>query len=247
MILKNITCAGLNEKCDIKDAVDFFKKYRTAELGVQVSKSFFDKKNTDTWENELFLRLKEQKIQKRIVLCLDNKGSVALLSEPAHIDLHSFFQKNDGIRRIRADFEIGKDSFADGKIVPEINNLFHFMSAVYPKNVIFFGDESNRPLLSKMYYRGAQFDILYRTEDFNAQNLMKDIFYGFQIDFSKKDVFESLNMLNTLSDKALFIDSAESLKENGVFSFEKADKLMRKVRNWQAQHYLLTGQKQIAY
>ena len=76
MFLKTIVCSGINEKNDICSAIEFLKKYENVEFGVQCSpKKAGYRTARFEWLKEFLCQLKEQKIENRIALHL-NEGFV---------------------------------------------------------------------------------------------------------------------------------------------------------------------------
>ena len=107
MLVKTITCSGINEDNDISEAIAFLKKYKTAEFGVQCSPK---KMSVHTprfeWLGELAAKLKESGLKGRVALHLNEGFATSFCMGKMPGEIISLMGDNEAIGRLQINYNI---------------------------------------------------------------------------------------------------------------------------------------------
>ena len=234
MFLKTMVCSGINEKNDITDAIDFLKKYKNAEFGVQCSpkKAGYHTPRFE-WLQELLNKLNEQKIENKIALHLNEGFVVSFCDGKIPGEILDLLNIGHAVGRLQLNFKIGREAFANGKI-PNIKTLKKTMETVVLHPIILSASQSNLSFIHKAYHQNLKFDVLYDDSfgegiapHMRKPPLFKDVFQGYAGGLSPENVVEELSKIEKLAKGSVFIDAEGKLKQDGCFSFDKAEKFIQ--------------------
>lgn len=234
MILKTIVCSGINETNDIDEAVDFLKKHPNVEFGVQCSpkKASYGTLRFD-WLKALTRKLNDENIEKRIALHLNEGFVVSFCDGKVPDEILDLLSKGNGIGRLQLNFKISREVFASGKI-PDLQTLQKTAQTVLPHPIILSASEANLPFICKAYHQKMKFDVLYDDSfgegimpDVRKPPLFEDVFQGYAGGLSPENVATELQKIEKVAKGEVFIDAEGKLKENGLFSFERAEKFVQ--------------------
>ena len=234
MFLKTVVCSGINEKNDIDSAIEFLKKYKAAEFGVQCSprKAGYHTPRFD-WLKELLYKLKEQKIENRIALHLNEGFVVSFCDGKVPDEVVELLDIGQTVGRMQLNFKIGREVFASGS-VPDIKMLEKTMKTVEAHPVILSASQPNLPFIHKAYHRGMKFDVLFDDSfgegvapDMRKPPLFNDVFQGYAGGLSPENVADELAKIGKVAKGAVFIDAEGKLKQEGHFCFDRAEKFIQ--------------------
>ena len=234
MFLKTIVCSGINENNDITDAVDFLKKYKNAEFGVQCSpkKAGYQTPRFE-WLKELLYKLNERKIENRVALHLNEGFVVSFCDEKIPDEISDLLDIGSAVGRLQLNFKIGREVFASGN-VPNIKTLEKAMQSVASHPIILSASQPNLSFIHKAYHQGMKFDVLFDDSfgegvmpDVRRPPLFADVFQGYAGGLSPENVAEELIKIGKLTKGAVFIDAEGKLKQEGHFCFDKAEKFIQ--------------------
>ena len=234
MHLKTIVCSGINEKNDIHDAIEFLKKYKNAEFGVQCSprKAGYHTPRFE-WLKELLGKLNEQKIKNRIALHLNEGFVVSFCDGKVPDEISDLLNIDNAVGRLQLNFKIGRESFASGSI-PNTKTLEKPMQIVASHPIILSASQPNLSFIHKAYHQGMKFDLLFDDSfgegiapDSRKPPLFKDVFQGYAGGLSPENVAEELAKIEKLATDAVFIDAEGKLKQDGNFCFSRAEKFVQ--------------------
>ena len=234
MILKKIVCSGINEKNDINDAIAFLKKHKNVEFGVQCSprKAGYNMPRFE-WLKELISKLNEEKIENKVALHLNEGFVVSFCDGKVPDEISDLLDMGKAVGRLQLNFKIGRETFASGNI-PDIKILEKTIQTVAPHPIILSASQPNLPFIHKAYHQGIRFDVLFDdsfgegvTPNTRKPPLFDDVFQGYAGGFSPENVGEELNKILKLTKGAIFIDAEGKLKQDGHFSFDRAEKFVQ--------------------
>lgn len=243
MFLKTVVCSGINENNNICDAIEFLKKYKNAEFGVQCSpkKAGYHSPRFE-WLKELLSKVNEQKIENKIALHLNEGFVVSFCDGKVPDEISDLLDTGNAVGRLQLNFKIGRETFASGN-VPDIQTLKKTMQAVAPHAIILSASQPNLPFIHKAYHQQMKFDALF-DDSFGegiAPNtrkppLFEDVFQGYAGGLSPENVAQELHKIEKLAKGAVFIDAEGKLKQDGCFSFEKAQRFVQNALDFQKQN-----------
>ena len=234
MLLKTIVCSGINEKNDISQAIDFLKKYKNAEFGVQCSpkKAGYHTPRFE-WLKELLYRLNEERIGHRIALHLNEGFVVSFCDGKVPDEISDLLAIGNTVGRLQLNFKITREVFASGN-VPDLETLGEIMDRVKQHPIILSASQSNLSFIHKAHHHGMKFDVLFDDSfgegiapDIRRPPLFDDVFQGYAGGFSPENVAEELIKIKKLAKGAIFIDAEGKLKQDGCFCFDKAEKFVQ--------------------
>lgn len=234
MILKTVVCSGVNEKNDITDTVEFLRQHPGVEFGVQCSlkKASFQTARFE-WLKELTSKLEEVKIAKRVALHLNEEFAVSFCEGKIPEEVEYLLKQNDSVGRLQLNFKIGRETFA-GKKVPDIAKIVQSMHAAQNHPVILSASESNITFIQKMHHNGIKFDVLFDDSfgegiapSTRKAPLFNDVFQGYAGGLAEENVAAELVKISKIAPGNIFIDAEGKLKEDGAFSFTKAEKFVQ--------------------
>ena len=243
MFLKTIVCSGINENNDIDEAVAFLQKHKNVEYGVQCSpkKAGYHTPRFD-WLKELTAKLNEHKMKNRIALHINEGFVVSFCDGRLSDEVADLLNENEAIGRLQLNFKITRETFASGKI-PDIRTLGQTAKTVSAHPIILSASQPNLPFIRKAYHHGLKFDLLFDDSfgegimpDTRKPPLFDDVFQGYAGGLSPENVAEELQKISKVAKGAVFIDAEGKLKENGAFSFEKAEKFVQNALSEFEQH-----------
>ena len=234
MFLKTIVCSGVNEKNDINDTIEFLKKYKNAEFGVQCSprKAGYHTPRFE-WLKELLYKLNEEKIEKRVALHLNEGFVVSFCDGKIPDEISDLLNMDRAVGRLQLNFKIGREAFASGS-VPDIKTLQKTMENIMEHPIILSASQPNLSFIHKAYHQGIKFDALFDDSfgegvapDTRKPPLFNDVFQGYAGGLSPENVAEELGKIERVAKGAVFIDAEGKLKQDGSFSFAKAEKFVQ--------------------
>lgn len=234
MFLKTIVCSGINEKNDINDAIDFLKKYKNAEFGVQCSprKAGYQTPRFE-WLKELLSKLNEQKIENRVALHLNEGFVVSFCDGKVPDEISDLLNLGNTVGRLQLNFKIGRETFASG-IVPNIETLQKTMETVAPHPIILSASQPNLSFIHKAHHQGMKFDILFDDSfgegvapEARRAPLFVDVFQGYAGGLSPENIAEEIIKIGKVAKGRVFIDAEGKLKQDGSFCFDKAEKFVQ--------------------
>ena len=253
MLLKTIVCSGINEKNSIDDAIDFLKKYKNVEFGVQCSpkKTGYHTPRFD-WLKELLGKLQEQQIENRVALHLNEGFVVSFCDGKVPDEMAELLAIGKAVGRLQLNFKIGRETFAGGKI-PNLETLEKMIKTVGAHPVILSASQPNLSLIHKAYRRGVIFDALFDDSfgegiapETRKPPLFDNVFQGYAGGLSPENVAGELRKIGQVAKGPVFIDAEGKLKQDGHFSFDRAEKFVRNALefqniklniNYRSQHY----------
>ena len=234
MFLKTIVCSGINEKNNINDAIEFLRKYKNAEFGVQCSprKAGYHTPRFD-WLKELLCKLNEQKIENRVALHLNEGFVISFCNGKLPDEISELLGIGQPVSRLQLNFKVGRESFASGN-VPDIKILEQTMNTLGSHPIILSASQPNLPFIHKAYHRGLKFDVLF-DDSFGEgvepttrrPPLFKDVFQGYAGGLSPENIAMELIKIQGAAKGAVFIDAEGKLKQDGHFSFDRAEKFIQ--------------------
>ena len=242
MFLKTIVCSGINENNDIDDAIEFLKKHKNAEFGVQWSpqKAGYHSPRFE-WLKELLSKLNEQKIENKIALHLNEGFVVSFCDGKIPDEISDLLDTGKAVGRLQLNFKIGRETFSSGN-VPNMNTLEKTMRAVSPHAIILSASQPNLPFIHKAYHQQLKFDALFDDSfgegiapDTRKSPLFEDVFQGYAGGLSPENVAEELKKIGQVAKGNIFIDAEGKLKQDGSFSFIKAEKFVQNAIDAQKQ------------
>ena len=234
MFLKTIVCSGINEKNDINDAIEFLKKYKSAELGVQCSprKAGYQTPRFE-WLKELLGKLNEQKIENKVALHLNEGFAVSFCDGKVPDEISDLLSVGSTVGRLQLNFKIGRETFAS-RSIPDIKTLQKAMKTVAPHPIILSTSQPNLSFIHKAHHQGMKFDVLFDDSfgegvapDMRKPPLFNDVFQGYAGGLSPENVAEEVAKIDKLAKGSVFIDAEGKLKQDGKFSFSKAEKFVQ--------------------
>ena len=234
VFLKTIVCSGINEKDDINDSVEFLKKYKNVELGVQCSprKASYHTPRFE-WLKELLSKLSEQDIENRIALHLNEGFVVSFCDGKVPDEVSELLNIGQTVGRLQLNFKIGREVFASGN-VPDIKTLGQTMKTIGAHPIILSASQPNLPFIQKAYHRGMKFDVLFDDSfgegvvpDVRKAPVFEDVFQGYAGGLSPENVAKELAKISKVVKGAFFIDAEGKLKQAGHFSFDRAEKFVQ--------------------
>ena len=234
MFLKTVVCSGINEKNDINNAIEFLKKHKNVEFGVQCSpkKAGYQTPRFE-WLKELLYKLNEQKIENRIALHLNEGFVVSFCDGKLPDEIFELLKVGQTVGRLQLNFKIGREFFSSLN-VPDIKTLGKTMHAVESHPIILSASQPNLPFIHKAYHRGMKFDVLYDDSfgegvcpGIRKPPLFKDVFQGYAGGLSPENVVDELMKIGQVAKGAVFIDAEGKLKQDGYFNFDRADKFVQ--------------------
>jgi len=240
MLLKTIVCSGINEKNGIDDAIEFLKKYKNAELGVQCSprKAGYRTPRFE-WLKELLGKLNEQAIENRVALHLNEGFAVSFCDGKVPDEISDLLALGKAVGRLQLNFKIGREVFASGA-VPNIQTLEKSIKTLRTHPIILSASQPNLPFIHKAYHHGMKFDVLFDDSfgegvapDMRKPPLFKDVFQGYAGGLSPENIAGELAKIAKMTTGAIFIDAEGKLKQDGSFCFDKAEKFVQNATNFQ--------------
>ena len=234
MFLKTIVCSGINEKNDINDAIEFLKKYKSAEFGVQGSprKAGYQTPRFE-WLKELLGKLNEQKIENKVALHLNEGFAVSFCDGKVPDEISDLLFVGSTVGRLQLNFKIGRETFAS-RSIPDIKTLQKAMKTVAPHPIILSASQPNLSFIHKAHHQGMKFDVLFDDSfgegllpDMRKPPLFNDVFQGYAGGLSPENVAEELRKIGEVAQGNIFIDAEGKLKQDGSFSFAKADRFVQ--------------------
>lgn len=243
MFLKTIVCSGINEKNDINEALRFLKNYPSVEFGVQCSpkKAGYQTPRFE-WLQELTAKLYEQKIENRVALHLNEGFVVSFCEDKIPPEIDELLKGTTSVGRLQLNFKIGREVF-DGKTTPDFQKLENALRSVATHPIILSASQPNLPFIQKARYRNMKFDVLFDDSfgegilpETRKPPLFEDVFQGYAGGLSPENIASELEKINKAAKSDIFIDAEGKLKENGSFSFERAERFVQNALEWQTQH-----------
>lgn len=243
MFLKTIVCSGINENNNIADAIEFLKRYKNAEFGVQCSprKAGYHTPRFE-WLKELLCRLNEQKIENKVALHLNEGFVVSFCDGKIPDEISDLLKVGNAVSRLQLNFKIGRETFASGH-TPDIKTLQKTMVGVAPHTIILSASQPNLSFIHKVHHNGMKFDVLYDDSfgegvapDVRKPPLFDDVFQGYAGGLSPENVGEELIKIEKLARGAVFIDAEGKLKQDGHFCFTKAERFVQNAIDSQRQN-----------
>ena len=244
MFLKTIVCSGINENNDIGDAIEFLKKHKSAEFGVQCSprKAGYQTDRFE-WLKELLGKLNEQKIENRVALHLNEGFVVSFCDGKIPDEISDLLNIGTAVGRLQLNFKIGRERFASGNI-PKIKTLEETMKKVSNHPIILSASQPNLSFIHKAYHQGMKFDVLFDDSfgegiapDMRKPPLFEDVFQGYAGGLSPENVADELIKIKKLAKGDVFIDAEGKLKQNGYFCFDKAEKFVQNALDSQQKDF----------
>ena len=243
MFLKTIVCSGINEKNDINEALEFLKKYKNAEFGVQCSprKAGYQTPRFE-WLKELLYKLDEQKIEKRVALHLNEGFVVSFCDVKVPDEISDLLNIGKSVGRLQLNFKIGREIFAAGN-VPNIRTLEKTMKAVAMHTIILSASQPNLSFIHKAHHQGMKFDVLFDDSfgegvapDMRRPPLFEGVFQGYAGGLSPENIAEELAKIEKVAKGAVFIDAEGKLKQDGTFAFSRAEKFVQNALDFQKEN-----------
>lgn len=240
MFLKTVVCSGINENNDIGDAVEFLKKYKNAEFGVQCSpkKAGYHSPRFE-WLKELLSKLNEHKIENKIALHLNEGFVVSFCDGKVPDEISDLLDTGNAVGRLQLNFKIGRETFSSGNI-PDMKTLEKTMQTVAPHTIILSASQPNLPFIYKAHHQQIKFDALFDDSfgegiapDTRKPPLFEDVFQGYAGGLSPENVAQELSKIEKSAKGAVFIDAEGKLKQDGCFSFEKAERFVQNALDFQ--------------
>lgn len=165
MIIRYVTCSGVNEHTNIKSLLRLLNKYLKAEIGVQVNEIKCSY-NSDrmNWIKTLVNELQMQKMVINAALhvnpsWVEEVGQGILPPELQTLMSMRNFRGDPFFQRIQLNFKIGRDR------TPDEHKLLNLMQLYKSRRFIFSYNESNAEFIGKMrelcLETGVKFDLLY--------------------------------------------------------------------------------------
>lgn len=234
MFLKTVVCSGVNEKNDVDEAVAFLRKHKNAEFGVQCSpqKAGYQTARFE-WLKELTAKLNEQKIEGRIALHLNEGFVVSFCDGKVPDEIAELLESGNAIGRLQLNFKIGREVFDSGA-VPDLRTLKQAMQSVQTHPIILSASTPNLPFIGKAHHQKMKFDVLFDDSfgeglmpEYRKAPLFEDVFQGYAGGLSPENVASELQKIQKVAKGAVFIDAEGKLKENGSFSFARAEKFVK--------------------
>ena len=234
MFLKTIVCSGINEKNDINDAIEFLKKHKNAEFGVQCSpkKASYHTPRFD-WLKELLYKLHEQKIENKIALHLNEGFVISFCDGRVPDEISDLLNIGQSVGRMQLNFKIGREVFSSG-CVPDIKTLEKTIKMVEAHPIILSASQPNLPFIHKAYHRNMKFDVLFDDSfgegvvpDVRKPPLFEEVFQGYAGGLSPENIFEEIEKIKKVAKGSVFIDAEGKLKKDGHFSFDRAEKFVQ--------------------
>ena len=234
MFLKTIVCSGINEKNNIDDAMEFLKKYKNAEFGVQCSPRKAGRQTPRfDWLKELLYKLNEQKIQNKIALHLNEGFVISFCDGKVPDEISDLLNIGKSVGRLQLNFKIGRETFISGNI-PNIKTLKKTIEMLEKHPIILSASQPNLPFIYKAHHQGIKFDVLFDdsfgegiTPNVRRPPLFEDAFQGYAGGLSPENVSEELGKIEQLTKGSVFIDAEGKLKQDGSFSFARAEKFVQ--------------------
>ncbi len=240
MFLKTVVCSGVNEKNDIQETILFLKKHPNLELGVQCSpkKAGYGTDRFE-WLKELTSKLDQENIIGRIALHLNEGFAVSFCSGNIPKEVLYLKKHSSAVGRLQLNFKIGREIFENEQIAPDIQKLKKSIEQLSDHRVIVSASKTNLPFIYKMHHQGIQFDALFDDSfgegvlpEKRQKPLFDDVFQGYAGGISPENVTQELQKIAKVAVGNVFIDAEGKLKENGTFSFEKAEKYVQNALSW---------------
>ena len=238
MFLKTIVCSGINEKNEIKDAVEFLKTYQGVEFGVQCSpkKAGYGTPRFE-WIDTLASKLCEQKMCGRLALHLNEGFAVSICEGVIPPEISDLLQKTNAIGRLQLNFKIGREVFGNNQIAPDLEKLATSMAQLTDHDIILSASKANLALIAKMYHQGFKFDALF-DDSFGegiqpkawSKPLFEDVFQGYAGGLSPENIQEELEKISKVATGNIFIDAEGKLKQDGAFSFARAEQYVKNAK-----------------
>ena len=234
MFLKTIVCSGVNEKNDINNAIEFLKKHKNVEFGVQCSprKAGYHTPRFE-WLKELLCKLNEQRIENKIALHLNEGFVVSFCDGKVPDEISDLLGIGGTVGRLQLNFKIGRETFASGNI-PDIKTLEKTMQTVAPHPIILSASQPNLPFIHKAHHQGLRFDVLFDDSfgegvapDTRQAPLFDTVFQGYAGGLSPENIGEELAKIRKVANGAVFIDAEGKLKQDGHFCFTKAERFVQ--------------------
>lgn len=244
MFLKTIVCSGINENNDINQAILFLKKYPNVEFGVQCSpkKAAYNTPRFE-WLQELTSKLNEQQIEGRIALHLNEGFVVSFCEGKLPDEISDLLHTGNAVSRLQLNFKIGREHFGD-QSVPNIETLEKTANEVLGHPIILSASQPNLPFIRQAYHRQMKFDVLFDDSfgegilpETRKAPLFEDVFQGYAGGLSPENVAGELVKINKVAKTSIFIDAEGKLKEDGLFSFNRAQAFVQNAMNWQNTLY----------
>lgn len=243
MLLKTVVCSGINENNDINNAIDFLKKYKNVEFGVQCSPK---KAGYHTprfhWLKEFLCKLNEQKIENKVALHLNEGFVVSFCDGKVPHEISELLAIGQATSRIQLNFKIGREFFASGS-VPDITTLEKTINTLSSHPVILSASQPNLPFIQKAYHRGIKFDVLFDDSfgegvapSTRKAPLFDHAFQGYAGGLSPENVIDELIKIAKVAKGTIFIDAEGKLKQDGHFNFDRAEKFVQNALNWQKEN-----------
>ena len=108
------------------------------------------------------------------------------------------------------------------------------MKTVAQHPIILSASQPNLPFIYKAYYRGMDFDVLFDDSfgegiipDMRKAPLFDDMFQGYAGGLSPENVASELHKIEKVAKGSIFIDAEGKLKQDGSFSFIKAERFVQ--------------------
>jgi len=245
MLVKTITCSGVNEDNDIQQTIAFLKQYEKAEFGVQCSpKKVSPQMPRFEWLDELISKLNENGLERRVALHLNEGFAISFCTGKVPDEIAQMINKGQAIGRLQINYKIGRDVLSNGLKVPAVKDICRAMDETRPHQIIFSASKPNLPLIRQIHAHRKDFDILF-DDSFGEgilpherqKPLFEDIFQGYAGGISPENVMTELDKISAVTNKSVFIDAEGKLKEDGCFSFNRAAKYIENALLWQKQHH----------
>ena len=234
MLLKTIVCSGINEKNNIREAIEFLKKHKNTEFGVQCSpkKASYHSPRFD-WLKGLASKLDEQKIENRIALHLNEGFAISFCDGKVPDEIADLLSIGKSVGRLQLNFKIGRETFASGSI-PDITTLEKAITMLASHPIILSASQPNLSFIQKAHHQGMKFDVLFDdsfgegiTPDARKPPLFDNVFQGYAGGFSPENVSEEVKKIGKVAKGSIFIDAEGKLKQDGHFSFDRAEKFVQ--------------------
>lgn len=251
LFLKLITCSGVNEHTDIEGLLKLLKRYRNAEIGIQVN----EKKcnfNSDrmTWIRTLYnvLRARGQKINAALHVnpsWVEDFGQGYLAPELQNLMSMRNVEGDPFFQRIQLNFKIGRDR------TPDLYKMFGLMQLYKTRRFILSYNDNNAEFIGKMYKLakdfGIVFDLLY--DDSHGEGIVpkerkapvfEDIRQGYAGGIGPENVYSVLeNIKKNLPDKymaGVTIDAEGRLKgDRHRIDLNRCASYLEEVAQWSSE------------
>lgn len=246
MFLKTVVCSGINENNDLNDAIEFLKKYKNAEFGVQCSprKAGYHTPRFD-WLKELLHKLNEHKIENKVALHLNEGFVVYFCDGKVPDEVSDLLTIGKTVGRLQLNFKIGREVFASGNI-PNIKTLEQTIKMVGLHPIILSASQPNMAFIQKAYHRGMKFDVLFDDSfgegvapDMRKPPMFNDLLQGYAGGLSPENITEELAKIAKVAKGNIFIDAEGKLKQDCRFSFERAEKFVQNASDFYRQNIAL--------